>query len=119
MALTLRSGPISVAVDYRVDPKQAREFYDAMCAVQRLRRRNGGFNWSIARDIGDEQLWTERYHCPTWGDYLRMRNRFTQGDKDAQAHADSFIIGDKGNRIRRRLERPYGSVRWQDETPDP
>ncbi len=118
LALTLRSGPVSIAVDYRVDPAQAREFYDAMRAVERLRLRNGGFNWSIARDIGDTEMWTERYHCPTWGDYLRMRDRYTQADREAQAHADSFIIGGEGIRVRRRLERPYGSVRWQAETPD-
>jgi MFS family permease len=117
--LSLRSGPISIAVDYRVDPATAREFYDAMRAVQRMRLRNGGFNWSIARDIGDEEMWTERYHCPTWGDYLRLRDRYTQADRDAQAHADTFIIGGGGIRVRRRLERPYGSVRKHDETPDP
>ncbi len=119
LKLSMRSGPISVAVDYRVDPASAREFYDAMRAVQRVRLRNGGFNWSIARDIGDEEMWTERYHCPTWGDYLRMRDRYTQADRDAQAQADSFIIGGGSIRVRRRLERPYGSVRWQNETPDP
>ncbi len=119
LALTLRSGPISIAIDYRVDPGQAREFYDAMRAVQRMRLRNGGFNWSISRDIGDEELWTERYHCPTWGDYLRMRNRFTQADREAQALANAFILGGEGIAVRRRLERPYGSVRWRSETPDP
>ncbi len=118
LALTLRSGPVSIAVDYRVDPATARAFYDAMRAVEKLRLRNGGFNWSIARDIADPEMWTERYHCPTWGDYLRMRNRFTQSDRDAQALADSFIIGGEGIRVRRRLERPYGSVRWQEATPD-
>ena len=119
LALTLRSGPVSIAVDYRVDPAQARAFYDAMRGVQRLRLRNGGFNWSIARDIADPALWTERYYCPTWGDYLRMRGRYTQADVDAQAHVDSYHQGGEGQRVRRRLERPFGSVRWQAETPDP
>ncbi len=118
LALTLRSGPVSIAIDYRVDPAQAREFYDAMRKVQRVRLRNGGFNWSISRDIADPSGWTERYHCPTWGDYLRMRNRFTQADRDAQAAADAFCSS-AVKVIRRRLERPFGSVRWQDNSPDP
>jgi hypothetical protein len=36
-----------------------------------------------------------------------------------QASADAFDIGTRGNRVRRRLERPFGSVRWHADTPDP
>jgi MFS family permease len=118
LALTLRSGPISVAIDYRVEPGDARAFYDAMRGVQRARLRNGGFNWSLARDIADPASWTERYSCPTWGDYLRMRDRFTQADREAQEAADAFHQGG-AKAVRRRLERPFGSVRWQAESPDP
>ena len=46
-----------------------------MQEVQLSRQRNGAYGWSIARDIADPELWTERYHCPTWLDYLRQRNR--------------------------------------------
>lgn len=65
MALTRRSGPVILEIDYDVDPNYAREFYDAMLQVQRTRLRNGGFNWSLARDIADPAMWTERYQCPT------------------------------------------------------
>jgi MFS family permease len=119
LALTLRSGPIVIEVDYRVDPDRARGFYDAMLKIQRARLRNGGFEWSIARDIADPTLWTERYHCPTWGDYLRLRDRLSQGDLDIQASADAFILVGEHKRVRRRLERPFGSVRWKSDSPDP
>ena len=118
LALTLRSGPISVAIDYRVDPANAREFYNAMRGVQKARLRNGGFAWSLARDIADPALWTERYSCPTWGDYLRMRDRYTLADRAAQEAADAFHDGSP-KAVRRRLERPFGSVRWQADSPDP
>jgi hypothetical protein len=118
LALTLRSGPISVAIDYRVDPANAREFYNAMRAVQKARLRNGGFAWSLARDIADPEMWTERYSCPTWGDYLRVRDRFTQADQAAQVAADAFIVAGWHKPVRRRLERPFGSVRWQADSPD-
>jgi len=84
-----------------------------------VRLRNGGFDWSISRDIADPELWTERYHLPTWGDYLRLRSRFTQADRELQAKADAFHAPDASVRVRRRLERPFGSVRWRAETPDP
>lgn len=119
MALTLRSGPVVIEVDYDVDPAHARDFYAAMMKMQSMRKRNGGFAWSIARDIADPALWTERYHCPTWGDYLRLRDRFTEADLAVQAAADAFHRRGEGSRVRRQLERPFGSVRWKAESYDP
>lgn len=118
LALTLRSGPVAIEIDYRVDPEQARAFYDAMRAVARARRRNGAYDWSLERDIADPALWTERYHCPTWGDYLRLRARYTQADSDAQLIADAFLMPGARHVVRRRLERPLGSVRWKPDSPD-
>lgn len=119
MPLTLRSGPVVVEVEYDVDPEHAREFYGVMTKMQSVRKRIGAFQWSISRDIADPALWTERYLCPTWGDYLRMRDRYSQGDFDIQAEADSFNRSGSGRRVRRRLERPVGSVRWKAESYDP
>src|SRR5207249_3916049 len=75
LPLTGRSGPLVVEIEYRVDQENARAFHNVMQEVQLSRQRNGAYGWSIARDIADPELWTERYHCPTWLDYLRQRNR--------------------------------------------
>ncbi|MET0362699.1 MAG: MFS transporter [Sphingobium sp.] len=116
--ITLRSGPIVIELEYRVDPAEAREFYGVMLKVQRIRQRNGGFSWSLARAIDDPWIWTERFECPTWGDYLRLRDRSTLADGEVQAQALAFHSGDR-LAVRRQLERPFGSVRWRAETPDP
>lgn len=118
LSITPRSGPIVVEIEYRVALDQARSFYDTMQQLQSMRQRNGAYGWSIARDIADPQLWTERYHCPTWLDYLRLRSRPTQAERDLHARATSFHIGPDPVRIHRMLERPVGSVRWLDTTPD-
>ncbi len=118
LELSMRSGPIVVEVEYDVDPEQAREFYEAAMHLERLRKRIGGFDWSISRDIGNPAIWTERYMCPTWGDYLRMRSRYTQADLDIQERADGFNQTIGGRSVRRQLARPYGSVRWKADTPD-
>src|SRR5262249_33407809 len=78
LALTGRSGPLVVEIEYRVAQENARAFHNVMQDVQLSRQRNGAYGWSIARDIADPELWTERYHCPTWLDYLLQRNRSTQ-----------------------------------------
>jgi MFS family permease len=119
LGLSLRSGPIVVEVEYDVDPGQAREFYSVMVHLQRARSRIGAFDWSLSRDIADPAIWVERYHCPTWGDYLRMRDRYTQAEFELQEMADSFNRSGHGHRVRRRLERPFGSVRWKADSPDP
>ena len=119
LAITLKSGPVVIEVDYEVDPSQARQFYDAMLKLQRARLRNGAFDWSLSRDIGDPALWRERYLCPTWGDYLRLRSRFTHSDRALQDAALSLTRTGASRRVRRMLERPFGSVRWRAETPDP
>jgi hypothetical protein len=118
MPLTARSGPIVIEIEYRVDLKRAREFYGLMQQVQLSRQRNGAYGWSIARDIADPEVWTERYHCPTWLDYLRQRNRPTQAERTLTMSAADFHIGPEPVRVRRMLERPFGSVRWKDDTPD-
>src|SRR5438874_4191057 len=71
LSLTGRSGPLVVEIEYRVAQDNARLFHNVMQEVQLSRQRNGAYGWSIARDIADPELWTERYHCPTWLDYLR------------------------------------------------
>ncbi|MFD1613249.1 MFS transporter [Sphingomonas tabacisoli] len=118
LPVTMRSGPVTIEIDYCVDPSCAREFYDAMRAVRRTRLRNGGFDWSIARNLADPAIWTERYSCSTWGDYLRIRARFTQADLAAQAAADAFMLPGCRHVVRRCLERPFGSVRWRQDSPD-
>lgn len=119
LGISLRSGPITIEIDYLVDPGRARDFYDVMRRIQRARQRRGAFGWSLSRDIGDASLWTERYQCATWGDYLRQRSRFTQADLALQNEANAFHTGRGEKRVRRRLERPFGSVRWKAESPDP
>src|SRR5580692_2518787 len=118
LSLTGRSGPLVVEIEYRVAQENARAFHNVMQDVQLSRQRNGAYGWSIARDIADPELWTERYHCPTWLDFLRQRNRATQSERGLHQRAIDFHIGPDPVRIRRMLERPFGSVRWQEETPD-
>jgi hypothetical protein len=118
LALTGRSGPLVVEIEYRVAQNDARAFHNVMQEVQLSRQRNGAYGWSIARDIADPELWTERYHCPTWLDYLRQRNRSTQSERALHQRAIGFHLGPDPVRVRRMLERPFGSVRWKDDTPD-
>jgi MFS family permease len=118
VAITPRSGPVVIEIDFDVDPEEARNFYNLMLDVQRVRMRNGAFGWSLRRDIGNAALWTERFEFPTWIDYLRHRARFTQADRDLLAQTAAFNRMPSEVQVRRWLERPFGSVRWRSDTPD-
>lgn len=118
LPLTYRSGPLVVEIEYCVALENARAFHNLLQEVQLSRQRNGAYGWSIARDIAHPELWTERYHCPTWLDYLRQRNRWTKAERALDREALAFHVGPEPVRIRRMLERPFGSVRWKEEVPD-
>jgi MFS family permease len=99
-------GPLVVMIEYRVAPGNAREFCERMQQVQLSRQRNGAYGWSLARDIAEPELWTERYHCPTWHDYLRHRNRATPSERALQQQVLDFHVGPGNVRVRRMIERP-------------
>ncbi len=112
--IELRSGPVVIEIDYEIDGVDVPAFHRAMQELGQARKRNGGFNWTLARDIGDARKWTERFHCPTWGDYLRTRDRFTTADLAVFDLVRALNRREGPLVVRRMLERPSGSVR---ETP--
>ena len=118
LAITHRSGPICLQKEYRIAASDARSFYKAMQKMERLRLRNGAYNWSLSRDITDQTVWIERYHMSTWLDYLRMKERYTERDARTRDEVHSFLIPNTETSTRYHLERPIGSVRWDDNVID-
>ena len=118
LRLTARSGPIRIEMEYSVPPERARAFYDLLQRVRTVRARSGGYGWSIARDLARPDRWIESYSCPTWFDYLRQRTRTSETERALLAEVSVFQDPDRPVEVRRWLERPFGSVRWKDETPD-
>lgn len=78
--VTLRSGPIIVAIHYRVTPDNILAFLGAMKERRRIRMRDGARRWRLLRDVEDALLWVERYQVATWADYIRHNERRTQAD---------------------------------------
>lgn len=113
-----RSGPISIELQYRIPTENARDFYNLMREQQKARIRNGAYEWSLSRNIGDPEHWSERFSCPTWNDYLRLRNRRTLEDSDLHRATAKMHVGHEPIKVLRWLNRPAGSVRWQEGAPD-
>ncbi|WGM30561.1 Enterobactin exporter EntS [Brevundimonas sp. NIBR11] len=75
-----RSGPIVVTVEYRIAEDRTVAFLTAMSERRRIRRRDGAHGWRLMRDLGEPNLWVERYHVATWLDYVRHNTRRTRAD---------------------------------------
>ncbi len=101
-----RSGPIVITIEYIIDESDIDEFLAAMADRRRIHRRDGARHWTLMRDLADPRLWVERYHLPTWLDYIRHNHRITQSDIALTDHARALHRGDGGPRIRRLIERP-------------
>jgi MFS family permease len=105
-----RSGPVAVAVEYRVRIADAPAFVRVMAEHRRLRLRDGARNWQLFQDVEQPDRWIERYRFPTWADCLRLRHRATQADDELEARIMRFHVGDSLPTFNFMLERPPGST---------
>ena len=106
--VTGRTGPVIVSIEYRIAEADIVGFLSAMADRRRVRRRNGARGWSLMRDLGDPELWVERYRNPTWTEYLRHNQRFTRDDLAIGERIRALHRGPDGPRVRRLIERQPG-----------
>lgn len=85
-----RSGPVVVTIEYRIAPGNIPRFLNVMHERRRIRRRDGARHWTLLRDLGEPDLWVERYHVATWLDYVRHNQRRTF--EDAQNTLDILAL---------------------------
>ena len=119
-----RSGPVVVTIEYRIHEDDVLEFLAAMSERRRIRRRDGARRWTLLRDLGDHELWIERYHSPTWLDYVRQNQRVTQDDAAVMERIQALHRGPERPRVRRMIERqtsvpPGGPVPGARELAEP
>lgn len=105
-----RSGPVVVTIEYRIPAGSVVPFLSAMSERRRIRRRDGAHGWSLLRDLGDPELWMERYHVSTWLDYVRHNRRRTVADRANSDAIAELHIGPHPPTVHRMLERQTGSL---------
>lgn len=103
-----RTGPVIITIEYRISPADIFEFLGVMAERRHVRRMNGAKRWSLMRDLSDPELWIERYHSPTWTEYLRHNQRFTQDDELITDRVRTLHRGPEAPTVRRLLERQTG-----------
>jgi hypothetical protein len=105
-----RSGPVVVTIEYRIAPMDIPAFLRVMNERRRIRARDGARGWSLLRDLGDAELWVERYHVPTWLDYVRHNTRRTHADGANSDAIAALHIGPELPRVHRMIERQTASL---------
>lgn len=105
-----RSGPVVITVEHRIAEKDILAFLHVMNERRRICRRDGFLRWTLLRDLADPQLWIERFHVPTWLDYLRDAQRRTKSDADNYEQVQKLHIDGAPSVVRRMVERQPGSL---------
>ncbi len=89
-------GPVLIQVQYQInlkdsDPTASAAFLRAIHANEPARRRNGASDWRVFRDLGKEGRYVERFVITSWAEYVRLRNRMTVADQQAQERVEAFL----------------------------
>jgi MFS family permease len=87
------SGPILVTVEYDVQPQREAEFLRAMRGYERIRRRDGAYQWGIFRDIENPNRYLEEFLVDSWAEHLRQHERLTRADSAVTERVQSLICG--------------------------
>ncbi len=105
LGLKPSSGPIMVMVEYRIAPEDIDAFLAFMRERRRVRIRDGARHWALLRDLEHPETWTERFHVPTWADYIRHYERRTKADVENAVGLRALHRGDAPPRVHRMIER--------------
>lgn len=103
-----RSGPVVITIEYVIREQDVVAFLTVMAERRRIRRRDGARHWTLLRDLEDPRVWVERYHSPTWLEYVRHNQRMTQADAVVGERLRALHQGPDRPRVRRMIERQTG-----------
>jgi MFS family permease len=90
----LHRGPVLVTVEYAVVAEKATEFVEAMHQYERIRRRDGAYQWGIYRDTEDANRYLEIFLVRSWAEHLRQHERSTQADRELEGRLASYTSGE-------------------------
>ena len=86
-------GPAITSIEYRIDPKTAEKFLEAMKEMKRIRLRDGAIRWNLLRDSADPDRYLEIFVTESWGEHLRQHEQITAEDREAERRAQAFHVG--------------------------
>ena len=86
-------GPVLVAVEYHIDPKDRDAFLAALEGLAQERGRDGAYGWGVFEDAAEEGRLVETFYTESWLEHLRQHERVTAADRVLQNTVAKFDIG--------------------------
>jgi MFS family permease len=90
---TADAGPILVTVEYDLEPEREVEFLQVMRGYERIRRRDGAFQWGIFRDLEHPTRYLETFLVDSWAEHLRQHERLTRADRGVTERIQGLVRG--------------------------
>jgi MFS family permease len=88
-------GPVLVAIEYRIDPKNRAPFLRALGRYARERRRDGAYEWGLFEDPSEDGRFVETFLTDSWLEHLRLHQRVTKADKMLEQIVWRFMVDGK------------------------
>jgi quinol monooxygenase YgiN len=85
-------GPVLVAVEYLIDPKDRDAFLTALEHLASERRRDGAYAWGVFEDVAQRGRFVETFLVESWLEHLRQHERVTQADRRLQDQVQRFAL---------------------------
>ena len=104
-----------VMIDCGSTQEEVPRFRGLRAERRKNRIRDGARQGGLCRDFGRQEVWTESYHAPTGGDYLRHNMRRTKADAENIELIRKLHRGETPPKVRRMIERQ--TVPLRDDTP--
>ncbi len=92
-ALQPDHGPVSVAVEFKVDCARRREFLSLMQEIRLMHLRNGAHGWGLHEDLNRSNTFRLEMMILSWNDYLLQLARITKAEQEILEKAWSLHIG--------------------------
>src|SRR5260370_35891859 len=93
MDAEVTEGPAVTIVEYRINPKTADEFLQAMKEMRRIRQRDGAIRWNLLRDTAHPHRYLQSFVTELWGHHLRQHERVTAQNTGEEQRRPAFEPG--------------------------
>jgi MFS family permease len=87
-------GPIMVMIAYSIDQEKVAGFTTAIYKYERIRRRDGAYQWGVFRDLEDPHRYLEVFLVDSWAEHLRQHERSTRADRAVEQEVESYVHGE-------------------------
>jgi MFS family permease len=86
--------PVQVVIEYTAKPDApVEEILDLLNMLGSVRRRDGGYNWTVSQDRDRPDVLYEVFFSASWAEHMDMHERFTREDEVLQNRIDEYLVG--------------------------